>query len=83
MSSLYDVPIVGEVMNFIIPKPEAPKLPMPAAAKPITTDTTAVKEAARLESERMKKRRGLASTILTGPQGLTGQNPSLLKTVLG
>ncbi len=55
---------------------------MPAITPAVTDDSAAVKEAARLEAERMRKRRGIASTILTGPEGLTTE-PSLLRTTLG
>jgi len=43
----------------------------PQSLPPVTEDTTAVKEAARLEAERLRSRRGFASTILTGPEGVT------------
>jgi len=36
-------------------------------APPVTDDTEAVKEAALRESERLRKRKGFASTIVTGP----------------
>jgi len=49
---------------------------------PVTETHPDVKEAARLERERMRKRKGYASTILTGPSGVLG-NPDLLKTKLG
>ena len=43
---------------------------------------TATKEAALAEEEKMKRRKGYKSTILTGPEGLTTA-PSTLKTTLG
>ncbi|MFH1640362.1 MAG: hypothetical protein ABIA66_00190 [Candidatus Omnitrophota bacterium] len=55
---------------------------LPSINQPVTSDTAEVKEAARLEAERMKKRKGYRSTILTGPQGVE-ENPTLLKTTLG
>ena len=60
----------------------SPSAPSVIYKQPVTETTTGVKEAARLEAERMRKRKGFASTILTGPSGLT-KDPDLLKTTLG
>jgi len=68
-------------MSGLFRKPSPPVIYQQQAA-PITEATPDVKEAARLEAERMRKRKGFASTILTGPSGLT-KDPDLLKTTLG
>lgn len=47
----------------------------PAPPPVVTQNTEAVKEAARLEADRLRKRRGAASTILTGPAGVLGSAP--------
>lgn len=54
----------------------------PTVYPSITDDTAAVKEAARREAERLRKRKGLASTIMTGPQGVT-EGANVLKSTLG
>ncbi len=60
----------------------APKMPQLIQQEPVQIDDPDVKEAARLEAARIRKRKGVASTILTGPQGLEG-TPDLLKATLG
>lgn len=60
------------------PKTVAP----PPLVAPVTEDTEAVKEAARREADRLKRRRGFQSTILTGPAGVSGSVPGT-KAVLG
>ena len=64
-------------MSGLFRKPSYPTI-QPA----ITDETAEVKEAARLERERMRKRKGFKSTILTGPEGITN-DPDLLKQRLG
>ena len=64
-------------MSGLFSKPKAPTI-----MAPVTDDTAAVKEAARLEAEGLRKRRGMASTILTGSQGIT-TSPDLLRATLG
>ena len=64
-------------MSALFSSPKTPKVQMP-----VTDDDAEVKEAARLEAENLRKRRGMASTILSGPQGVTDQ-PSLIKATLG
>lgn len=54
----------------------------PPLAAPVTEDTEAVKEAARREADRLRRRRGFQSTILTGPAGVSGAAPGT-KAVLG
>lgn len=56
--------------------------PTPAPSVSAEDINEASKEAARKEAEAMRKRRGMQSTILTGPEGLTGEAP-VLKTALG
>lgn len=59
-----------------------------AKLKPVPIPTTsdsvdaATKEAALAEEERLKKRKGYKSTILTGPLGVT-ESASTQKTTLG
>jgi len=54
----------------------------PVAVAP-TQNTEAVKEAAKRETDMLRKRRrGFTSTILTGPSGVTGATPGT-KTTLG
>jgi len=50
-------------------------------APPVTDDTEAVKEAALRESERLRKRKGFASTIVTGPTGVSGNAPGTRNTL--
>ena len=59
----------------------SPRMPT-VATEPITEDDPKVKEAERVEAERLRKRRGMASTIMTGPQGVLG-TPDLLRAELG
>lgn len=65
-------------MGSLFSKPSPPPAPAPI----VTDDTESVKEAARAEAERMRKRRGMKSTILTGPGGVM-DTASILKTTLG
>lgn len=65
---------------------KSPKISRPAAvpAAPPTDDSDPALEAAREEERRRNAlRRGRASTILTGPQGLAGTAPVQKKTLLG
>ncbi len=41
----------------------------PPASQPVSTPE--VKEAARLEAQRLRRQQGYQSTIVTGPQGVT------------
>lgn len=68
-------------MASVFSKPKMPE-PIIVAAPPVSKDDTAIKEAAEREAERIRKRRGMKSTIMTGPQGLTTQ-PTVLKEELG
>jgi hypothetical protein len=54
----------------------------PTAAPSQTQQNQQALEASYAQAEQMRKRQGAASTILTGPQGTTGQ-PSVFKTTLG
>ena len=59
--------------------PKMPAMPVqPAQEDP----GPAVKAAAYSEADRLKKKKGLRSTILTGPAGITNP-PTILKTKLG
>jgi hypothetical protein len=61
-------------------KRQTPKTPEISA--PITAEDPAVKEAAAAEAARLRKRKGYASTILTGSEGVTG-TPTTKKETLG
>lgn len=68
----------GRVVDAVKPAPVA----APVAVAP-TQNTEAVKEAAKRETDMLRKRRrGFTSTILTGPSGVTGATPGT-KTTLG
>jgi len=45
-------------------------------------DDPKIREAAEMEARSLKAKRGMASTILTGPEGIT-TSPTTLKTELG
>ncbi len=62
-----------------------PKMPEPIIAPPPpppAADDMAAKEAAAREAERIRKRKGAASTIMTSPSGVT-EAPTVLKQKLG
>lgn len=63
-----------------------PKMPAPvsAPAEPPgpSAEEIAAKEAAAAEAERLRKKRGLKSTLITGPSGVTTP-PTTFKTTLG
>ena len=64
---------------FRMPKIPEPIMPPP----PPSADDVAAREAAAREAEGLRKRRrGMAGTIMTGPQGLTTE-PTVLKQKLG
>ena len=65
-------------MGALFSRPKAPYIPPPATS----AEDAAAAEAARAESDRLRKRRGMRSTILTGAQGVTGPAP-VFKTTLG
>jgi hypothetical protein len=74
---LIDMSGVYSAVKGIFTPPKPPKV-----RDVVTDDDAGVKEAARLEAENLRKRRGMASTILTGPSGVT-DTPSLIKATLG
>jgi len=67
-------------MATLFSKPKMPEPIMPPA--PPAADDTAAKEAAAREAERIRKRKGMASTIKTSEQGITTA-PTVLKEKLG
>ncbi len=69
-------------MAGMFSKPKIPEPIMPPAPPPPAAEDTAAKEAAAREAERIKKRKGYASTIATSEQGLTTA-PTVLKEKLG
>jgi hypothetical protein len=60
-------------------KRNTPKTPEISA--PITSTTPEVTEAASAEAARLKKKRGYASTILTAPEGVTGETTTKKETL--
>ena len=68
-------------MGSMFSKPKIPE-PIMAPPPPSTSDDRAAQEAAAREAERIRKRKGMASTIKTGPEGLT-EAPTVLKEKLG
>ncbi len=61
-----------------MPEPIAP----PPPPVPVAAEDTTAKEAAAREAERIRKRKGAASTIKTSEQGITTA-PTVLKEKLG
>lgn len=59
----------------------SPKVRKPEIVKPVVNDDEAVKAAAMREAEILKKRRGAASTIVTGNTGVSGQAPGSKATL--
>jgi len=61
-----------------------PKFPESATAAPAAPapDDTSAKEAALAEADRLRKRKGVRSTTLTGPSGVLTP-ATTLKTILG
>lgn len=47
------------------------------------SDEELIRQAAQAEVDRLRKRRGWRSTILTSPTGFSGENTLLRKTTLG
>lgn len=77
------IPVVKELRRAITPDINIPP-PAPASPPPPIDDTDVRLEAAREEErQRQAKKKGRASTILTGPQGLAGPAPVQRKTLLG
>ena len=69
-------------MGPIFSKPKMPEPIMPPAPPPPAAEDTAAKEAAAREAEKIRKRKGMASTIATSGQGITTA-PTVLKEKLG
>ena len=67
----------------VVSYPEAEAAPSPEAVVAQAAQDTAAKEAAAAEVEKIKKRKGFKSTILTSPEGLTSSPGELLKQKLG
>jgi len=61
-------------MSFLMPKipspPPLPAIPPPPPAPPIKPVDVKTSEVNR-EEERQRRKKGISSTILTGPRGLT------------
>jgi hypothetical protein len=81
-AALYSV--VSENKKIEDKKLEAEVAKLKPVDIPTTTESvdTATKEAARLEEEKMRKRKGYKSTILTSNTGITQPAPTM-KTTLG
>lgn len=73
-------------MGFLMPKmsmPAPPPIPPPPPAPPLEPIRGEGSEEARTK-ERLRRKRGISSTILTGPQGLLPeQMPVTAPTLLG
>lgn len=69
-------------MSTMFSKPKTPEMIIPATPPPTTGEDTAAKEAAARETERIKKKRAIASTIKTSELGLETP-PTVLKEKLG
>ena len=68
-------------MGFLMPKmPSPPPPPPPPAEPPAYNDTARAEEVAAQQAEIRRKRKGRASTILTGAQGLTEEEKLQKKT---
>lgn len=67
-------------MSALFSKPLTPKAPAPAPPPPTVDDADVKAEQAAAE---LRKRRGAASTILTGQAGDTGQVTTATKALLG
>ena len=75
---------VGEIFGFSAPKaPKLPKLPK-APTPPSTEEQAQAGEVAGVaERERLRKLKGISSTLLTSPLGLTNEATTQRKTLLG
>jgi hypothetical protein len=73
-------------MSFLMPKvksPPMPTIPPPAPAPPIKPIQAVGSEEAKAK-EQMRRKRGVSSTILTGPRGLLPeQMPTTAPGLLG
>ena len=65
-------------MSQVFTGPKMPALPKTPAVPTVNEAT-----AAQNQDEIMRRRRGRASTLLTGDKGLTSQAPTASKTLLG
>jgi len=71
-------------MGFLMPKmPSPPPPPPPPAEPPAFDDAERKAQIAAEQAEIRRKRKGRASTILTGSQGLTEEETLQKKTLLG
>jgi len=79
---------IASVATSVYELTQTPSAPTPPATTPAsqTQQSQAQLESAYAEAQQLRQRRGYDSTILTGPQGVTGSlNPYATtgKTVLG
>jgi hypothetical protein len=72
-----DVPLVKESFKSL-----SPEVKLPEVDTSPTVDIGSMREAARLEAERLRKKKGFSSTIATGQQGVLSA-PQTLKATLG
>ena len=70
-------PVESFFMTSVFKKHKTPDVP-----NAVTSSDVNAQAAAQAETDRIKKRRGLYSTWLTGPQGMNGSDTGL-KTKLG
>lgn len=81
-AAMYAARNAGKLLDKIFPTPKMPDLPGAPAPAPDSTDE-AVAKAKELERQRVGGARGIKSTFLTGPRGLSGPTPTMPKTLLG
>jgi hypothetical protein len=75
---------VGDTLGGLMPKaPDTPAIQKAEEAPPPKEDDAAIKDAAAKDRELEKKRKGRASTILTGGEGDTSTAPTTRKILLG
>lgn len=76
--------LVGETIKGLVP--EMPQMPAPpTAAPPPPPDVAVAADRARLmrqQEDAQRRKRGRASTVLTGPEGV-GSTPVGVKTLVG
>ena len=70
---------IGTTLAGVFSKPKAPAAPAPATTNLQTAQAT--EAAAQAQATALTQRRGMASTILTSPLGVTGDTPTLKSTL--
>jgi hypothetical protein len=70
-------------MSALFSTPDIPSPAPPPTPPPIEDEDARLEEVKEEERQRQKAKKGRASTILTGPQGLAGPATVQRKTLLG